>query len=271
MAMRIESVRERASGTLEVAVSGGLLFNFDAKDAQLLGYSFDCGDRVLVAVDGSTMSLMPNEFCDEGAATALGRLNNLHRARKDALSIVSCAEQASKQLYEKLLKKGYATDIARTCILWMCAERYVDDRRYVKLLLQSHVVRRGQGPDRVKAIAWSRIGLLENSKSILADGFAALEEDGMQDAIRRSCAKILRRTQNLPSDGRRLGRGFIRSLRRPGNFSWAPGDDPDAEPRGMSFAERRSLLRAYLKDEGFPPKAVEKYLESWEVEQNDKN
>jgi len=266
MAMRIESVREKASGTLEVAVSGGLMFNFDAKDVQMLGCSFDRGTRTLMAADRTVVTLVGDESFDEGAVSVLDRLNALHKARKDALSIVSRAEQASKQLYEKLLKRGYEPEIARTCLLWMCTERYVDDRRYVTLLLQSHLVRRGQGPDRIKTIAWPRVGLFENPKLILADGFAALEEDSMQEAIRKSTANILRRTKTFS----RASRGDNRSLYRTQNAAGMSGDDSEIEPKSLSFAERRSLLRAHLRNEGFPSKSVEKFLESWEIEENGK-
>jgi SOS response regulatory protein OraA/RecX len=267
MAMRIESVREKASGTLEVALSGGLLFSFDAKDAQLLGCSFDRGARTLVAAGADPVALVRDGFLDEESVSALGRLVALHRARMDALSIVSRAEQASKQLYEKLVKRGYEPEIARTCLQWLCDERYVDDRRYVTLLLRSHLVRRGQGPDRVKTLAWPRIGLFENPRIILSEAFAALEDDSMQEAIRRNSANILRRSKNFSRGGRGLGRGYPWRTLRPAQAS----DEPDAVPQGMSFAEKRSLLRAHLKNEGFPSKAIEEFLESWEDEADDKD
>jgi len=271
MAMRIESVREKASGTLEVALSGGLLFSFDAKDAQLLGCSFDRGARTLVAAGADPVALVRDGFLDEESVAALGRLVALHRARMDALSIVSRAEQASKQLYEKLVKRGYEPEIARTCLQWLCDERYVDDRRYVTLLLRSHLVRKGQGPDRVKTLAWPRIGLFENPRIILSEAFAALEDDSMQEAIRRNSANILRRSKNFSRGGRGLGRGLIRSPRRTQSPPRMSADEPDAVPQGMSFAEKRSLLRAHLKNEGFPSKAIEEFLESWEDEADDKD
>jgi len=267
MAVRIESVREKASGTLEVALSGGLLFNFDDEDAQLLGYVFDHGARTLVAGGTSPAILVRDASFDEDGLFALGRLDALHRARMDALSIVSRAEQASRQLYEKLLKKGHEPEIARTSLMWMCSERYVDDRRYVTLLLRSHMVRRGQGPDRVKTLAWPRIGLFESPHIILSDGFAALESDNLQDAIRRSSANILRRTKNFS----RASRGLSRSARQARGSAGISGDEPEIGPKTSSSAATRSLLRAFLRNEGFPPKAVEQFLESWEVEENDKN
>ncbi len=266
MAVRIESVREKASGTLEVALSGGLLFRFDAKDAELLGYLFDHGVRTLVVAEGSSpVTLMTDETLDEEAVSALGRLDALHRARKEALSILSRAEQGSRQLYGKLLNKGYEPAISHTCLKWLCDQRCVDDRRYVAMLVRSHMVRKGQGPDRIKALAWPRIGLFEDPKTILADGFASLAEDEMQEAIRRSCVALLRRTQRFPRGGRGIGRRHC----RPHDLSQRPGTGADAEPHLLSFSEQYSLLRAHLKHEGFPSKAVDVFLESWEKEASD--
>jgi len=270
MAVRIESVREKASGTLEVALSGGLLFHFDAKDAELLGYLFNQGVQqgiwtLALAEEASPVTLMAEETLDEEAVSALGRLDALHRARKDALSVLSRAEQGSKQLYAKLLNKGYEPAISHSCLRWLCDQRCVDDRRYVAMLLRSHMVRKGQGPDRIKALAWPRIGLFEDPATILADGFASLAEDEMQEAIRRSCVALLRRTQRGSRGGRRIGRRW----RRPHDLPQALGSEPDAEPHLLSFSEQCSLLRAHLKHEGFPSHAVEVFLESWEKEASD--
>jgi len=49
--------------------------------------------------------LFQDESIDEDSLLLLGRLNDLHRARSDALLIVSHNEQASRQLYLKLHKK----------------------------------------------------------------------------------------------------------------------------------------------------------------------
>lgn len=271
MAMRIESVREKASETLEVALSGGLLFRFDVKDAEQLGYFFDHGARMLgVAAESSPITLRKEEILNEGAVLALRRLDALHRARKDALSILSYAEQGSKQLYEKLLKRGYEPEISRACLTWVCNEHYVDDRRYVAMLLRSHMVRRGQGPDRIKAIAWPRIGLFEDPNTILADGLVSMTEEDMQEAIRRSCAAILRRTENFSRSGCGIGRRQRRSnglksnsLKSNGLPRGASEDEPDVGQHLMSFSEQCSLLRGYLKHEGFPSHSIDVFLESW--------
>jgi len=270
MAMRIESVREKASETLEVALSGGLLFRFDVKDAEQLGYFFDHGTRMLgVAAESSLITLREKEILNEAVVFALRRLDALHRARKDALSILSGAEQGSKQLYEKLLKRGYEPEISRACLTWVCKEHYVDDRRYVAMLLRSHMVRRGQGPDRIKAIAWPRIGLFEDPNTILADGFASMTEEDMQEAIRRSCAAILKRTENFSRSGYGIGRRLSRfnSLKSNGlkssSLPRAFEDEPDMGSHLLSYSEQCSLLRGYLKHEGFPSHSIDVFLESW--------
>jgi hypothetical protein len=258
MAMRIESVREKASETLEVALSGGLLFHFDAEDAERLGYLLDLGERRLLAAEASPTHLREEEVLSEESLSALRRLDAMHRARKDALSILSGAEQGSKQLYGKLLRRGYEPDISRACLKWLCDGRCVDDHRYVAVIFRSHMVKRGQGPDRIRALAWPRIGLFEDPKTILADCLASIAEDDMQEAIRRSSVAFLRRI------GRSRRRGSGRRQRQSLDFPPASEDGPEATPQPMSFGEQRSLLRAHLKREGFPPQSIDMFLESWD-------
>lgn len=263
MAMRIESVREKASGTFEVAFSGGLLFSFDITDIKLLDYRFDIGSRTLAVPDEVSIRLIPTESLQEEEIQSLGRLNALHRMRKDALYVVSRAEQGSRQLYEKLIKKGYESELARVCVRWMCDQGSVDDRRYVSLLIRAHMMRKGQGPDRIRLLAWPRIGLFENPKAILSDCFASFEGEDIQEAIRKSADNILKRTKNLTHTGHGIRRHQFQGFQNGGN-------EGIAAPKSLSSNERCSLLRAFLKKEGFPAREIEKFLELWQTGDDDK-
>ncbi|NLH89248.1 MAG: hypothetical protein GX469_02855 [Treponema sp.] len=285
MAKRIDSVRKKASGSLEVAVSGGFVFCFDEVDAQLLDYSLKTHPSDLpfsgkyfldvhspaehsvdalarhssavhlIAADSIEFSesaiaghygpksilLFQDESIDEDSLLLLGRLNDLHRARSDALLIVSHNEQASRQLYLKLLKRGYEPEIANTCVRWTCAEHYVDDRRYVRMLFKLHCFKKGQGPTRMQALAWPRIGLFESPQTILADGMAAIPEDDLMEAIKKNIESY----QRKPSTFSRLD-------------------------LNSNSSEKRTFLRSFLRRQGFPYQSIERFLETL-VEKEHKN
>jgi SOS response regulatory protein OraA/RecX len=257
MALRIESVREKASGTLEVAISGGLLFHFDSTDAQLCGMRFDSSSCMLMLItdDGSRLEFTPKAEVENEMLESLRRLDQLHAARKVALGLVARAEQASIQLYEKLAKKGFSKEAARIAVQWMCENGYVDDRRYVRLLLQSHLVRRGQGPERLKAIAWPRIGLFENPRIIFAEAFSSIEEESLIEAMRRSAENVLKRGE-IPV-------GYRRAMLDDGN------EENPAAP--LSHSRKLAFLRSWFRHEGFPNYAIDRFLESWETENKDES
>jgi SOS response regulatory protein OraA/RecX len=234
MAMRIDSVRKKASGSLEVAVSGGLLFCFDEVDAQLLELSSNNSSLDVYSLTEHS----EGESIDEEMILLLSRLSTLHRARNDALLLISRAEQASRQLYQKLIKKGYEPEIAQICIRWICSEHYVDDRRYVRMLFQSHCVKRGQGPTRIQALAWPRIGLFENPQTILADSMASIPESDFMEAIKKNVESLLRK----PSTFSRLNLNTI--------------------------SEKRSFLRSFLRRQGFPYQSVETFIETLVLKEN---
>lgn len=252
MASRIETVREKASESLEVAVSGGLVFFFDDVDAKLLDIGIDRGGRAEGENDSPVLPLWPNAELSDEDVELLGQLDALKRARSYAMQIVARAEQGSRQMYEKLVHKGYAVEISRACVAWMCDAAYIDDARYVKMLFQVHCVKRGQGLARAQQLAWQRIGLFESQKRILAEAFGRIEEEEMTAAVTKCASQMLRRDA---------------AKHRIGSETDAARDD---SVRKTPHGDVRSQLRAYLKRQGFPGYAIESYLESWENDENEK-
>ncbi len=267
MASRIESVREKASGSLEVAVSGGLVFFIDAVDAGLLGvvlarsrggaveggvrYNVSSGIRDTEA--NATLNLWPQAELSEEEVRVLERLDALRRARFYAVQIAARAEQGTRQMYEKLVHKGFAAEVARAAVSWMCESGYIDDVRYVRMLFMAHSVKRGQGLSRVQQIAWQRVGLFDNQKRIIAEAVGSIEKDDMAKAVRMSAEQILKRATKIDPRSRQ-------EFKREG-FVEDPGS---SEVMPARRADIRSTLRAHLKRMGFPGPAIDTYLESLE-------
>jgi regulatory protein len=71
-------------------------------------------------------------------------------ARLAALDALSRRDHASEELRRELLDKGYDAAVVASLIERLCAEKLLDDRRYVENFVAYHAAR-GQGPMRVRA------------------------------------------------------------------------------------------------------------------------
>jgi regulatory protein len=71
-------------------------------------------------------------------------------ARVAALDALARRDHASEELRRKLLDKGYDPAVVGDVIERLCAEKLVDDRRFVENFIGFHAAR-GQGPVRVRA------------------------------------------------------------------------------------------------------------------------
>lgn len=89
-------------------------------------------------------------------------------ARVAALDALARRDYASTDLHRKLVDKGYDREVVSGLIGRLCAEKLVDDRRYVENFIGYHAAR-GQGPQRVRA-EFRRIGL---EGELVEEGLAA--------------------------------------------------------------------------------------------------
>jgi regulatory protein len=88
-------------------------------------------------------------------------------ARVAALDALARRDHASAELRRRLLDKGYDSAVVDPLIERLCAERLLDDRRYLENFVASHAAR-GQGPMRVRA-ELRKIGLQgEEAEAALA-------------------------------------------------------------------------------------------------------
>jgi regulatory protein len=71
-------------------------------------------------------------------------------ARVAALDALARRDHASSDLQRKLLDKGFDPTVVGEVVQRLCAEKLLDDRRYVENFVGLHAAR-GQGPTRVRA------------------------------------------------------------------------------------------------------------------------
>jgi regulatory protein len=67
-----------------------------------------------------------------------------------ALDCLARRDHSAAEVRRKLTDRGYAPDVAADVVDRLCAEKLVDDRRYVENFISLHAAR-GQGPLRIRA------------------------------------------------------------------------------------------------------------------------
>ncbi len=90
-------------------------------------------------------------------------------ARVAALDALARRDYASQELRCKLLDKGYDSAVVGPLIERLCAERLIDDRRYLENLV-AYQAARGHGPNWVRAALRTR-GMLDAQAEACIDAY----------------------------------------------------------------------------------------------------
>ncbi len=70
---------------------------------------------------------------------------------KDTIGwILSNSPQTSRELYRKLVKKGYSPEVAETAIVWAREYGFIDDVSYAEMFIREYVFRVG------KSVSWAK-------------------------------------------------------------------------------------------------------------------
>ena len=153
--------------------------------------------------------LIDKELCD--AATACGREINADeegalrsasaclRAEKTALQLIARAEQNVFGLSRKLEKRGHNPAHIHDVMARLCELGILDDSRYARLWLESHISRQAASPWRLLAALRSRGIDRRNAETALKE---ALNEEAEQQLLERYVQKL--RRKRAGSDDRSL-------------------------------------------------------------------
>lgn len=223
MSWRIASVESRASETLAMALSGGLVFVFDSTDCSL-------NDPPL-SFQTLACQLQPGAILDESAFAMLQKLDALHQARQTALALIARMEQGSRQLHDKLLARGIEPQAAHAAVAWALRKGFLDDVRYARMVLRDRCIRKGQGVRAAANVIHQRTGLLESPRNILQQALASFDDEMWYEACRASEARLKKKLAQKHAQ----------------------------ETVGQTY---RQLLVHWLRDQGFPPYAISRYSEN---------
>jgi regulatory protein len=201
-------------GALRIELSDGSFFSFRACylppvfiDKSLFDMAAACGREI-------------NTSEEEALRFASACL----RAEKTALQLIARAEQNVFGLSRKLEKRGHNPAYIHSVIARLCELGILDDHRYARLWLESHICRQATSPRRL---------------------LTALRSRGID---RRSAETALKEAIDDEAEQRLLER-YVQKLRRKRTNSG--GDDS---------ADDDHSLRYTLKNEGFSSVAIQSFL-----------
>lgn len=156
--LRIESIREEASGTAIRAVGG---FSFVVDRSQLEEY----GLAASILVAGTEL--------DEETEAILRLAAEALEAERRGLGLLARAEQSAAMLHDKLAVRGFAERAIRSAIERLKAQGFLDDRRFAAAYAASRLSRRSEGPRSLEAALRARGLDSETAKEAVAQAFGA--------------------------------------------------------------------------------------------------
>jgi regulatory protein len=162
--VRIESVREGASGTAIVAAGGS---SFIVRVDQLEGL----GLAATVLVAGTEL--------DETAEGLLRLAAEMHEAERRGLALLARAEQSAFMLRAKLELRGFSERAVRAAIDRLATQGFLDDRRFASAYAASRLSRRVEGPRSLAAALRSRGLDAQTVKEAVAAAFGPEERSAM--------------------------------------------------------------------------------------------
>ncbi len=183
--LRIESIRQGASGTAVVTV-GGSSYLFRPDQAETLGLS---PAFLAAGVDlGETETLL------------LALAAESYEAEKRAGALLARAEQSSQMLALKLAKKGYSKKAIRIALERLALQGSLSDSRFAEAYVASRLSRRAEGPASLVAALRGRGIDGDTAKTAVSVVLGPVER---ASALAKAAAKELRRAGSDKDQARR--------------------------------------------------------------------
>jgi len=139
--LTIESLREKALGTVDVT-AGGSSFTIDPDQLESLGLP--------------ASSLAVGACLDDAAAALLALAAEAHEAERRGLALLARAEQSAFMLKVKLESRGFSARAVALALERLASERWLDDSRFARAYASSRLARRPEGPASLAAALRAR-------------------------------------------------------------------------------------------------------------------
>ncbi len=182
--MRVESVKEEASGA--VAITAG-------------GFSFFVDQGQLEALGLPLSALRPGAGLDEAAASILRLAAEAREAEKRGLSLLARAEQSALMLRQKLELRGFSGRAVALALERLAGQGWLDDARFARAYAASRLARRAEGPASLAAALRAK-GVDADRAQAAVDGL--LGPEARRAALAKAWSKELARSGGEPDKAR---------------------------------------------------------------------
>jgi regulatory protein len=171
-------------------------------------YSFSC-DAELVY----THKLKINEVVDMQLMQEVVSEDNLKKAKRDALRIIEKSYKTEKEIYNKLLTKGYEENVIMKVIDFMGSYNFVDDEKYAQAYIKDKIIT--QGRDKI-FYALSAKGV---DVETIKDNLASVNEDVEFAGAKKIGIKKYEALIKRESDSRKI-EGKLKQYLASKGYSW---------------------------------------------------
>lgn len=176
--LRIESVREGASGTASVA-AGGSVFLVNLEQLESLGLAASV--------------LAPGTELDEAGEFTIRLASEAHEAERRGLALLARAEQSTFLLRGKLEARGFSKSSVSLALERLSTQHWLDDRRFARAYAASRLARRPEGPASLTAALRARGIDADTAKSALAEVF---DPESRKEALARAYVRESKKAKN---------------------------------------------------------------------------
>ena len=145
-----------------------------------------------------TYRLKANEEIDVDKIVEIAKEDNFKKAKRDALRIIEKSYKTEKQVYDKLIAKGYEEPMVNKAIEFLDSYNFVDDEKYAKAYVKDKI--KAQGRDK---ISYSLAAKGVDSETI-KESLASIDEEAEFEGAKKLCIKKYEALVKRESDSRKI-------------------------------------------------------------------
>jgi SOS response regulatory protein OraA/RecX len=175
--LKIESLREKAPGTVEVTAGGS---------------SFIAVPEQLESLGLPASALMAGAELDEAASALLALAAEAHEAERRGSALLARAEQSTFMLRIKLEQRGFSARATSLALERLAAGGWLDDGRFARAYASSRLARRPEGPASLAAALRARGVDPETTATAIRE---ILEPGARKDALARAYDREFKRNR----------------------------------------------------------------------------
>lgn len=187
-------------------------------------YAFSCSKELIY-----TYSLSANKNVEMETLNNIIAEDNYIKCKNSALKIIERAYKSEKELFNKLLEKGYDENTIISVIEFLKKYNFIDDIAYTKMYIKDKI--KAEGKNKIK-FALIKKGIAEE---IIKNELENIDEDIQSDTAMAIAEKKLKTLQKNENDNRKLYKKLGDYLLR----------------KGFQWEEIRSILNKLLKEDNF--------------------